>query len=219
MNGDNCTVYADNDWCNSNPEFFLGRADWTPNGLETGLNCYECGCSTTPTSLYDVPVPTVAPTHGCVIDDPATQYCFTLPQSHDYFDMYYDGYDYVGEWMDDIDAGDTVRFSKICTDEWYLPGKYNVDFHTGERFGCEDFVDSCNYFSVDWAILMSNPTDNGLITILNCPQCGCTLGSNDAITMYERAAGERSSGRDAIHDHKSFLKALKKKKSKTNKAK
>ena len=74
--GDNCTVYADNEWCNSAPEFFLTRADSSRNAWGTGLNCVECGCDGTPTSLYDVPIvistaaPTIDPTLPCVIDDP-----------------------------------------------------------------------------------------------------------------------------------------------------
>ena len=214
LNGDGCTEYVDNGWCNSSPEFFLSQAGRSSNGLVTGLNCFECGCDGAPTSLYDVPV---APTIECGIDDPDSQYCFTIPDTHD--DYYYDeewGGSYYGDWMDDIDAGDTVKFSKICTDEWYRSGTAYEDAYGEPQNGCQWFFDSgsCTngWASINWIIATSIPTDNGLITGLNCPQCGCILGTNDAITLIERSAGERSTGGDAVHKPSAFEKALKKKK-------
>ena len=222
-NGDGCTKYVDNGWCNSTPEFFLSQAGRSSNGWVTGLNCIECGCDGTPTSLYDVPVvvptaaPTVAPTIECGIDDPDSQYCFTVPDSHAYYyDNYDGGHDYYGEWMDDIDAGDTVKFSKMCTDQWFLAGTSYQEYgeYSGQKYDCEWFFDNgiCTTSGIDWLIATSVQTDNGLITGLNCPQCGCTLGNNDAITLIERSAGERSTGGDAVHRPSAFAKALKKKK-------
>ena len=185
------------------------------------MNCIECGCDGVPTSLYDVPVvvptvpPTIAPTSGCVVDDPDSQYCFTVPDSHN--DYYYDEYwgeSYYGDWMADIDAGDTVKFSKICTDEWYRSGTAYEDAYGEPENGCQWFFDNeyCTENWIDWFIAISVPTDNGLITGLNCPQCGCTLGNNDAITLIERSAGARSTGGNAVHKPNAFEKALKKKK-------
>ena len=179
------------------------------------MNCVECGCDGTPTSLYDVPIvistaaPTIDPTLPCVIDDPDSQYCFTVPESY-YYD-YYDHYEaYYGEWMERINAGDTVKFSKVCSDKWYRPGTEYEDENGQPRIRCED-ITYCDYY---WDILLmrSVPTDNGLITSLNCPQCGCTLGSNDAITLIERQAGIRSTAGDAVHRPNNFEKALAKKK-------
>ena len=55
--GKNCTIYDDNDWCESfDADAFLAekvqKNGWW--GYETGLNCPECGCNVNPISLYDV---------------------------------------------------------------------------------------------------------------------------------------------------------------------
>jgi hypothetical protein len=53
----NCTYYTEQNWCNQPAAFYVPkRTKRTSNGLETGLNCPECGCAGKPTSLYDVPL-------------------------------------------------------------------------------------------------------------------------------------------------------------------
>ena len=55
--GYDCNTFRDNGWCplNSMPaEFYIAQGVPTYNGIETGLNCPECGCNVNPPSLYDV---------------------------------------------------------------------------------------------------------------------------------------------------------------------
>ena len=54
-NGANCTTYFDNNECNEDAQFYLDRSSRTNHGQATGLNCPQCGCSTNPVNLYDLP--------------------------------------------------------------------------------------------------------------------------------------------------------------------
>ena len=55
--GYDCNTFLNNGWCalNSVPaEFYIAQGVQTYNGIETGLNCPQCGCNVNPPSLYDV---------------------------------------------------------------------------------------------------------------------------------------------------------------------
>lgn len=56
INGQNCTTIADFGFCDPSlgADFFLATGVATNNGEELNLNCPQCGCATTPISLYDV---------------------------------------------------------------------------------------------------------------------------------------------------------------------
>ena len=57
-NGYDCNTFYNNGWCNlvfTPAQFYIDEGVMTNNGLETGLNCPQCGCNINPPSLYDIP--------------------------------------------------------------------------------------------------------------------------------------------------------------------
>ena len=128
---------------------------------------------------------------GC---DPSTlsdsQYCYTIPDSY----YYYDYYDYDEDWYhgsEEIQAGGTITMSKKCAPDFHLPGLYYHKEENYGNYGCDFYADACRYHP-EFLLLIAAHTDNGYITILNCPQCGCT--EDDIITLDEREAGTRTMG-------------------------
>ena len=43
----------------------------------------------------------------------------------------------------------------------------------------------CNW-SLEYLLLSGVQSPDGYVTALNCPECGCTPGQNDALTMDDR---------------------------------
>lgn len=137
----------------------------------------------------------------CALSENADHCACSYPwEMHENMYYYDDEAEYIFEtwyadFMSDIYAGDTIQLSKMCTDEWYRAG----DFWKGERaLGCEDFAGKCNYGTYTpevaqnliWDEVYVNQRlikreDGTYLTFLNCPQCGCTLGQNDAITWND----------------------------------
>ena len=67
---------------------------------------------------------------------------------------------------------------------------WTLDDVFGE-YSC-DYFDDCSGWGADLLLLFAAETDNGYITPLNCPSCGCT--EDDIITLAERNSGTRSMG-------------------------
>jgi hypothetical protein len=56
-NGVDCPTYLSNGWCpldSNQAQFYIDAGVEGDHGIETGLNCPQCGCNMTPPSLYDV---------------------------------------------------------------------------------------------------------------------------------------------------------------------
>ena len=51
---------------------------------------------------------------------------------------------------------------------------------------CDDMADYYCTWPLRYLLLYAVPSQDGYVTPLNCPKCGCTPGQNDAITMNER---------------------------------
>ena len=118
----------------------------------------------------------------CIVDNPLIQYCYTIPDEYtrrDNYD-YNDNYYHVDE---DFNVGNTFRFSKACSGDWYWPGTNNQLSDGSRRTHCDNMP---SYFC-DWgledALVFAVPSPDGYITVLNCPKCGCTPGQNDVITV------------------------------------
>ena len=99
--------------------------------------------------------------------------------------------------------------SRTCAPDYHFPGEFFKNEDNFGDYGCDYFKDRCQYWNADEFLLMAAQTDNGYITALNCPECGCT--EDDIITLDERNAGTRtmSGGRAAL---KAKLEELRQKK-------
>ena len=122
------------------------------------------------------------------MNNPLTQYCYTLPEI---YGEYYDLWDIDTEYYnvdEDFNAGNTIKFSKICSADWHAVYQtYGSILH----FNCDNInAGYSNLFNcestLEHVLSKATPSPDGYITLLNCPICGCTPGQNDAITMYER---------------------------------
>ena len=72
-----------------------------------------------------------------------------------------------------------------------MPGEFYMQEDIFGKYGCDYFrTYGCDQHGVNGLLLMAMETDNGFITPLNCPICGCT--ENDIITLDERKSGTRS---------------------------
>ena len=145
--------------------------------------------TTTATTTTTSIISSTAPLSGCdssSISD--SQYCFTIPDSYEYYDYYFDHDENNFHGIDEITVGATITMSKTCAPDYQRPGLNNVH----EDLGCDYFhrENYCNDLNVDEAILIASHTNNGYITPLNCPQCGCT--EDDIITLNEIKSGTRS---------------------------
>ena len=185
--GNNCTAYADNGWCNLSPEFFLTRADSSGKAWETGLNCDECGCDGMPTSLYDIPIVSVVATNPnthrfCEIIDGWTAECSSeqcYPYVHE--DDYFYNYDNSEYYYEDFACEYTI--SSVC------------DSNFVDRYG-----DACGWYGdcegitnreiLNYGVL----TAEGYKTALNCPSCGC--GENGPINFHDRDVSRSLAGND-----------------------
>ena len=154
---------------------------------ETG--CFDSATTTSTSITTTTTTSTTAPLGECDssrISD--SQYCYTIPDSYDYFDSY--DYNYNG--IEDIQTGAVITMSRICTPDYHLPGEYFMSEDQFGNFGCSWFANNgCNW-RADELLLYALHTDNGYITALNCPQCGCT--EDDIITLDERKDRTRTMG-------------------------
>ena len=108
------------------------------------------------------------------------QYCHTLPESYAGYDKIdnNDGRFHVDK---DFNAGNTIRFSNVCSGDWYWPGSLNRNPDGSPPLDCNssEFPTSyCTWIEIV-ALLHSVPSPNGYVTPRNCPVCGCTPGEND----------------------------------------
>ena len=127
---------------------------------------------------------------GC---DPATisdsQYCYTIPEIYGI----YDNYDDNDQWyhgIETINVGATITISKICAPDYQYPGERFRNMTYGDK-DCADLAgrskNCVKSFPVDTVIAHLVHTPNGYISLLNCPECGCT--ATDIVTLDEREVG------------------------------
>ena len=133
---------------------------------------------------------TTSLTSKCNLNNPSTQYCYTLPEL---YGTYYGNIDHNDQ---NFKAGSTVTFSKVCSEDWFYPtylGPWYQNHDGSPKYNCDNInnhgFDICDN-NVLFYLSRSVKTADGYITPLNCPVCGCTPGQNDAITMLERQVGE-----------------------------
>ena len=113
-----------------------------------------------------------------------------MPDSYaDYDEKDYEIFNY--EVDENFNVGSTIKFSKVCSGDWYRPG---LAFNSGNNHSlpCEEiliFFSSACEWTLEKILATSIPGKDFHISILNCPQCGCTPGENDALTMMERENG------------------------------
>ena len=131
--------------------------------------------------------------NSCNVGNSSTQYCYTLPKSYEYFDQF-DNNPLAYHVDEDFNVGNSIIFSKQCSETWYWPGSANTQADGTPKYRCDN-IHSANYYcnlSLVRLLSLAVPSQDGYVTVLNCPICGCTPGENDAITMIEREAGTRS---------------------------
>ena len=88
--------------------------------------------------------------YPCIVDDPSVQYCYTLPEQYASFDSHDNNDDYY--YVDtDFNSGNTIRFSKVCSDDWYYPGAYYEDQGSKSQF--QFFESSWNFRKHDFCTL------------------------------------------------------------------
>ena len=121
-----------------------------------------------------------------------SQYCYTLPSSYCEFE-HWDNTETTFHVDKDYNAGNTVKFSKVCSNDWYLPG---TDFvHNGVyRRTCENLHWTYCNWQIPSILLWKVPSPDGYVTPLNCAACGCTPGQNDVVTMQELESSARTAG-------------------------
>ena len=94
---------------------------------------------------------------------------------------------------ENYNAGNTFKFSKVCSNDWYLPGTSMV-YNGVYRRSC----DKLHWTYCNWDLLTSLvfavPSADGYVTPLNCVACGCTPGQNDVVTMTELENSARAVG-------------------------
>ena len=110
------------------------------------------------------------------------QYCYTIPADKYFADNYdhYDDYYYVDE---DFNVGNSIRFSKACSGDWYRPGTVNQKSDGSPAYHCGSFPSYFCTLEISSLLGMAVPSPNGYVTVLNCPRCGCTAGENDVTTL------------------------------------
>ena len=128
----------------------------------------------------------------CIDKDPERSYCYTIPDSYDYYDQFdYNSKGYHGDYR--INAGNTIKMSRMCNPDWHMAGtSYDEKNSDGTwAYGCEYWEDQCNnwydfdVYGTGYAPMHLQDTPDGFESHLNCPQCGCTPGQNDAPTIQE----------------------------------
>ena len=154
----------------------------------------DCPPPTTTTTTTPSPTTTKPPT--TTTTQPAGQ-PYVVPEEF----ASYDSYDYLTDNPSDdhdmnyllyyfpnyFDAGDVITLSTRCTNDYefndYRCLKHPDSVQSQEAWD-NDIRNMCSWY--DTALLLSlamiDPTNPGqYLTLLNCPQCGCTLGQNDAV--------------------------------------
>jgi hypothetical protein len=156
-------------------------------------------------------------------DEPGEGECKNQPTTYDWTlhpeTAYYDNdwEKYYPEYYDhelDLNAGDTIRLSTLCTSKWISP--YELGY--GEEAGCDQYLGLTPYTNICafenrditpdhaerifdsevWITQKLNKLEDGsYITMLNCPQCGCTEGCYDAVTFDELKAIAQNGGENA----------------------
>ena len=65
--------------------------------------------------------------YPCIVDDPSVQYCYTLPEEYGAaFDKWDNNANYY-HVDENFNAGNTIRFSKVCSGDWYMAGLFYQD--------------------------------------------------------------------------------------------
>ena len=154
--------------------------------------CFEQTTTTTATTT------TTTTTASMVFCDPSTisdsQYCYTIPDGYAYFDEY--DYSYYYHGSEEITTGATITMSRTCATDYHRPGTCYSDGICFSNRGCAYYetlvgvTPRCHWMSANDLLLNAAPTENGYITPLNCPGCGCT--EDDIITLDERKSGTRT---------------------------
>jgi len=163
-------------------------------GMENSVCQADCSEETT------VPPTTTPPTTDCSAKTDSNSYPWTMNEDMEYFDTVMEYY-YPDNYPDvqlDISAGDTIQLSKMCTDDWYHSGASWIQlelgcdhFSTRRDFTCVHEVltpEIASYILSKQMYILQKllPQDDGTyLSILNCPQCGCTPGQNDALTFEQ----------------------------------
>ena len=164
------------------------HSDTEDSVCETG--CFDTATTTT-TSTSTTTTTTSTTTEatgpcGKLNDD---QYCYVIPDTYEHYDNY-DENTYYYHGIDEIQAGNAIIMSKKCHDDFHIEGSYwNTESNYG-NYGCDHYDSFCSIMTSDFLLFIAAPTENGYITMLNCPACGCT--ENDIITLDERSSGARS---------------------------
>ena len=128
--------------------------------------------------------------NSCNVDNYSTQYCFTLPKSYESHDQE-DNNPLFYHVDEDFNVGNSIIFSKVCSENWYWPGSVNAHADGTPKRRCDNFKIGICTIPLEDLLLTAVPSPDGYVTALNCPRCGCTPGENDAITMIDREAGAR----------------------------
>ena len=171
------------------------HADTENSVCETG--CFDSETTTTTTTSTTTSTTTTSTTLGSgatpenCVNPSESQYCYTVPDRYDYYDYYdYNENYYHGD--DAINVGATITISKKCHPEYELPGYYRQN----HGYVCDYFRDGkyCDNWSVEFTVAHLVRTENGYISWLNCPQCGCT--EDDIVTLDERENNVRGVGRE-----------------------
>ena len=162
------------------------------NKLQNMLDCPPLTTTTTqpPTTTTTQPSGYIVPEDFGWVD--TYDYLTDYPSDDHEMNLYLDYYPNY------FDVGDVITLSTRCTNDFdFNVGRTNVntlpkclnDPSTGFnqedwdgliRYMCsKDPVDLLQYAMID-------PTNPGeYLTLLNCPQCGCTLGQNDAVHIED----------------------------------
>ena len=163
------------------------------NKLQNMLDCPPPTTTTTqpPTTTTTQPAGYIVPEDFGWVD--TYDYLTDYPSDDHYLNSYLDYYPNY------FDVGDVITLSTRCTNDF--------DFGAGKSLGSSP-VAKClhdpndGYPKEDWDGLVQwmcseNPADilhmamvdptnpNEYLTFLNCPQCGCTLGQNDAVHIED----------------------------------
>ena len=93
----------------------------------------------------------------------------------------------------DYNAGNTVKFSKVCSNDWYFPGTNNV-FNGTYRMTCDNLSLNLCKMPIPEILIWKVPSADGYMTPLNCAGCGCTPGLNDVATMIDLENSARAVG-------------------------
>ena len=171
------------------------------NKLQKMLDCPPPTTTTTTTpapttTTTQPPTTTTTQPSGYVVPEE-----FGWIDSYDYLTDYPADDHYLNHYLDYypnyFDVGDVITLSTRCTNDFDFGAGRSLrssavakcvhDPSTG--YPQEDWDDIVRYMCSEnpadiLHMAMVDPTNpNEYLTFLNCPQCGCTLGENDAVHM------------------------------------